>query len=186
MGIPHHLKTCPPIYVCWRDVFKDQMLARGYISDNWHFPDGEFQQIVTGMTRLKPVCDELATASAANNMASMQEIAKVVFQLVNNCGKKLTKTSETNNYVPPPSLSIPPYTSDSEPNITTSQRTTSVPVEYCTICTDRWPCCPKCSWPNAPGPAQNVPAPRQITKRRTLQHPQGRPSPKLRTILLAR
>jgi len=62
------------------------MLARGYISDNWHFPDAEFQQIVEGMRRLKPACDELATASAANNIASMQEIDEAVLQLVKDCG----------------------------------------------------------------------------------------------------
>jgi len=33
-----------------------------------------------------------------------------------------------------------------------------VPVEYCNSCTERWPSCPKCSWANAPEPAQNVPA----------------------------
>jgi len=56
------------------------MLARGYISDNWHFPDAKFQQIVTGMRRLKPGWDELAIESAANNMASMQEIDEAVHQ----------------------------------------------------------------------------------------------------------
>jgi len=68
---------------------KDQMLARGYISDNAHFPDAEFPQIVAGMRRLKPACDELATAPGANNMASMQVIDKAVLQLVKECGKKL-------------------------------------------------------------------------------------------------
>jgi len=84
------------------------MLARGYISDNWHFPDGEFQQIVAGMRRLKPACDELTTASAANNNSSMQEIDEAVLQLVKDCGKKLTKTIETNNHVPPPCPGVPP------------------------------------------------------------------------------
>jgi len=84
------------------------MLARGYISDNWHFPDAEFQQIIGGMRRLKPACDELATALAANNMASMQEMGEEVLQLVKDCGKKLTKTIETNNHVPPPSPRVPP------------------------------------------------------------------------------
>jgi len=65
------------------------MLARGYISDNAHFPDAEFPQIVAGMRRLKPACDELATAPGANNMASMQVIDKAVLQLVKECGKKL-------------------------------------------------------------------------------------------------
>ena len=107
MGIPHDPKNKPPVYVCWRDAVKDQMLARGYISDNWHFPDAEFQQIVARMRRLKPACDELATASAANNMASMQEIVEAVLQLVKDCGKKLTKTIETNNHVPPPNRASP-------------------------------------------------------------------------------
>ena len=72
MGVPHHpINKPPPEYLCWQDAVKDQMLARGYISDNWHFPDAEFQQIVEGMRRLKPACDELAIVSAANNMASM-------------------------------------------------------------------------------------------------------------------
>jgi len=62
MGISHHSKNKPPVYVCWRDTVKDQMLARGYISDNWHFPVAEFHHIVAGMRRLKPACDELATA----------------------------------------------------------------------------------------------------------------------------
>ena len=84
------------------------MLARGYISDNWHFPDAEFQQIVAGMRRLKPACDELATASAAKNIASMQEIDETVLQLVKDGGKNLTKTIETNNHMPPPGPGVPP------------------------------------------------------------------------------
>jgi len=109
MGVPHHpINKPPPDYLCWRDAVKDQMLARGYISDNWHFPDAEFQQIVEGMRRLKPACDELATASAANNMASMQEIDEAVLQLVKDCGKKLANTIRTNNHVPPPGPGVPP------------------------------------------------------------------------------
>jgi len=79
MGVPHHPINKPsPEYLCWQDAVKDHMLARGYISDNWHFPDAEFKQLVEGMRRLKPACDELATASAANNMGSMQEIDEAV------------------------------------------------------------------------------------------------------------
>jgi len=59
------------------------------------------------MRRLKPACDELATASAANNIASMQEIYEAVLQLVKHCGKKLTKTIETNNHVPPSGPRVP-------------------------------------------------------------------------------
>jgi len=109
MGIPHPPKNKPPPeYICWRDAVKDLMSARGYISDNAHFPDAEFYQIVTGMRRLKPACDELATASAANNMASMLAIDEAVLQLVKDCGKKLTKTIRTNNDMPPPGPGVPP------------------------------------------------------------------------------
>jgi len=83
MGIPHHPKNNHPhVSICWWDAVKDQMLGRGYISDNWHFSDTAFQQIVAGMRKLKPACDELATASAANNMGSMEEIDETVLQLV--------------------------------------------------------------------------------------------------------
>ena len=70
---------------------KDQMLARNY--DNiYQVPDAEFQHIVAGMRGLLPVCDALATASAANNICLLQEIDEGVVQLVKDCGKKLTNT----------------------------------------------------------------------------------------------
>ena len=69
---------------------KDQMLERNH-ADIHMFPDAEFQQIVAGMRRLLPVCNSLATASAANNIHLMQEIDEGVIQLVKNCGK-LTNT----------------------------------------------------------------------------------------------
>jgi len=56
---------------------------------------------------LKPACDELTTASAANNTASMEEIDKTVLQLVKDYGKRLTKTIGTNNYLSPPSPGVP-------------------------------------------------------------------------------
>jgi len=104
LGVPPHAKGHPPAdYLTWRDAVKleHQMLARGYITDNSQFPEAEFQQIVGGMRRVKPACDELATASAVNNMPSMQEIDKAVLQLVKDCGKKLTHTIKTTRKVPP-------------------------------------------------------------------------------------
>jgi len=59
------------------------------------------------MRRLKPACDELATVSAGNKMASMQEMDEAVLQLVNDCGKKLANTIRTNNHVPPPGQGVP-------------------------------------------------------------------------------
>ena len=102
LGVPPHAKGHPPAeYLMWWDAVKDHMLARGYIADNSQFPDAEFQQIVGGITRLQPACDELATASAVNNMPSMQEIDEAFLQLVKNCGKKLAHPIKTTKKVPP-------------------------------------------------------------------------------------
>jgi len=77
--VSHYPKSQPPVYVCWPDAVKDQMLARGCISDNWHLPDGEFQQIIAGMRRLKPGCDELVTALAANNLSK-----RIIWHLISS------------------------------------------------------------------------------------------------------
>jgi len=73
------------------------MLARGYQTDLHHFPDAEFLQIVAGFWQLRPACDELATASALNNIPGMQEVDEAVVQLVKDCGKKLTNTIRLKN-----------------------------------------------------------------------------------------
>jgi len=59
------------------------------------------------MTRLKPACDELTSASAANNMASMQAIDEAVFEFVKDYGKGLTKSIGNKDNVPPPGPDIP-------------------------------------------------------------------------------
>src|SRR5207302_11283444 len=46
-------------------------------------------QIVEGMRRLRPVCDFLVNASAANDVLRMQEIDEAVVQMVKDCGRKL-------------------------------------------------------------------------------------------------
>jgi len=46
---------------------------------------------------LRPACDELATAPAANDIPRMQEVDEAVVQLVKNCGKKLTNTIKIPN-----------------------------------------------------------------------------------------
>ena len=84
------------------------MLARGYIADNCHFPDAEFQHIVAGMCSLEPGSDQLSIASAGNKIASILEIDEAVLQLVKDCGKMLIKTIETNNQMPAPGLGVPP------------------------------------------------------------------------------
>ena len=205
MGVPHNrINKPPPEYLCWRDDVKDQMLATGYISDNWHFPDAEFQQILEGMRRLKPACDELATASAANNMASMQEIDEAVLQLVKDCGKKLANTIRTNNYVPPPGSGVPPaqvivrpmlLPLNAQPQCQWSIATAVVPnAGQCSWASPKRTCspgeCPSSEhcqtterWPMLLGQPKTYLLHRRIPKLRTLPHHQARPIPKLRTIL---
>jgi len=161
MGVPHHpINKPPPEYLCWRDAVKDQMLARGYISDNWHFPDAEFQQIVEGMRRLKPACNELATVSAANNMASMQEIDEAVLQLVKDYGKKLANTIRTNNHVPPPGPGVPPAQVIVSPMLLPLNAPPQCQWSIATaVVPNAGPVGQNTPLANAPGPAQNVPAP---------------------------
>ena len=160
MVILHHPKNKPsPVYVCWRDTVKDQMSARGDISDNWYFPDAEFQQIFAGMRRLKPACHELATESAANNMGSMQEIDGTVLQLVKDGRKKLTKTIETNNQVPPPGPCVPPPQVILTPILLYLNALPQYQWSIATAVPNTGPVVPNAPQVNAPGPAQNVPAP---------------------------
>jgi len=84
------------------------MLARGYQTDLHHFPDAEFLQIVTGCRQLRPTCDELTIASAANDIPGMQEVDEAVVQLVKDCGKKLTNTINLKNKPFPQVPGVPP------------------------------------------------------------------------------
>jgi hypothetical protein len=154
LGVPPHAKGHPPAeYLMWWDAVKDQMLARGYITDNSQFPDAEFQQIVGGMRRLKPACDELATASAVNNMPSMQEIDEAVLQLVKDCGKKLAHTIKTTKKVPP-GPGVPPGQVIVNPVLLPLNAPAQCQWSIATAVPNGGPVVQ-----NAPGPAQNAPAP---------------------------
>ena len=96
------------IYGAWRDAVKNQMLARGYQTDLHQFPDAEFLQIVTSIRQLRPAGDELATASAAKDIPGMQEVDEAVVQLVKDCGKKLTNTTNLKNKPFPQLPGVPP------------------------------------------------------------------------------
>jgi len=164
------------------------------------------------MRRLKPACDELATASAANNMAGMQEIDEAVLQLVKDCGKKLANTIRTNNHVPPPGPGVPPaqvivwlilLPLNAPPQCQWSIATAVVPNPSPVVQMLRRPMLlgqpTTCLLPrripklrtlpyyptlaNAPGQPKTYLLPRRIPKLRTLLHPQARPIPKLRMIL---
>jgi len=87
---------------------KNQILARAYLTDLHHFPDIEFQQIVASVRRLRPVCDELTSASAANHIPRMKEVDQSVIQMVGNGGTKLTNTIKRLNKLFPQVPRVPP------------------------------------------------------------------------------
>jgi len=152
---------------------KDQILARGYITDNSQFPDAEFQQIVGGMRRLKPACDELATASAVNNMPSMQEIDEAVLQLVKDCGKKLAHTIKTTKKVPP-GPGVPPWQVIVNPVLLPLNAPAQCQWSIATAVPNRGAVVH-----NAPEPAQNAPAPPANPQAQNNPPPPAIPHPQL-------
>jgi len=74
-----------------REAVKDEMLARGFKKIP-PFCDYHFQQIIAGMRTLRPACDTLVKAAAANNRAVMHQIDEAVVQLVKDSGVKLSTT----------------------------------------------------------------------------------------------
>jgi len=79
------------VYKEWRRLVNDQLVARNF-TPLANFAIGEFQQIVAGMRRLRPACNQLATESAANNVARMREADEAIVQLVKDSMSKLTTT----------------------------------------------------------------------------------------------
>jgi len=144
MGIAVGLKA-DAIYGAWRDAVKHQMLARGYQTDLHHFLDAEFLQIVAGFRQLRPACDELASASAANDIPGMQKVDEAVVQLVKDCGKKLTNTINLKNKPVSAGAGSSSGAGDRPEHITPCECHPWEPVGSCTSCTEcrRWR--PKCS-----------------------------------------
>ena len=90
-SVGHSLVNAAPQYTAWRNLVKDQLLARNF-TPLANFPIADFQEIVAGMRRLLPACDRLATASAANNVHNMQQADEGIVQLVKDCIDKLITT----------------------------------------------------------------------------------------------
>ena len=146
------------IYGAWWDTGKDQMLARGYQTDLHHFRDAEFLQIVPGFRQLRPACDELATASAANDLPGMQEVDEAGVQLVKGNGKKLTNRINLKNKPLPQVRGVPPA-QVIVPNILLPANVP--PGSQCGLATavqNASPGAPNALTANAPGPAQFQPA----------------------------
>ena len=79
------------MYARWRDVVKEQQVARNF-ANLATFPDADFYQIVEVVRRLRPTSDTLATASGANNVIGMQQADDAVVQIAKDCGRNLMNT----------------------------------------------------------------------------------------------
>jgi len=85
------------------NIVKDLMIGRNFVpgSTVMNYPDADFQPIFAGMRRLRPVCDQLATASAANNQQRMQDIDEAVVHIRKDCARKMFNTWMTHPQAPP-------------------------------------------------------------------------------------
>ena len=78
-------------YSQWWEAVKEQIVAWG-IRKIRTFPDIQFQQIFASMRTLRPACDRLVTAVAANDLAGMWDIDEAVVLPGKDCGVKLRTT----------------------------------------------------------------------------------------------
>jgi len=138
------------------------------------------------MRRLNPGCDELATASAANNMASMQKIDQAVLQLVKHLVKKLTKNIEPNNYMPPPGPGVPPAQVILNPILLPLNAPPHCQWSIATAVLNAGPVVQNAPGAMLLGQSKTYRLPLRIPKRRIIRHPQARRSPMLRTMVTFR
>jgi len=74
-----------------------EMIARGFAPAGGmakDFPDADFLPICTGMRTLRPACDRIVSAVAANDMHRLEDIEAAVVEQLKDCCRKL---NETNN-----------------------------------------------------------------------------------------
>jgi len=92
------------MYTEWRNCAKDQMIARGFAPAGRtakHFPDADFLPIGTGMRTLRPACELIISAVAANGMHRREDIEEAVVELVKDSCRKLNDTNNKGKMVVP-------------------------------------------------------------------------------------
>jgi hypothetical protein len=98
------------LYTVWRNCAKDQMIARNFAPVQRkaaNFPDAEFLPIYTGMRTLRPACDYIVSAVAANNLQRIVDIEEAVVELVTDSCRKLNDTRNKGRMIVP-NPAIPP------------------------------------------------------------------------------
>jgi len=80
MGFPAN-NAGTVVYKELRRLVKDQVVARNF-TPLAIIAIGKFQQIVAGIRRLRPACDQLVRESAGNKVARMREADETIVQPV--------------------------------------------------------------------------------------------------------
>jgi len=90
------------MYIEWRNCPKDQMIARGFAPAGRtarNFADADFLPICTGMRTLRPACDLIVSAEAANDMHRLEDIEEAVVELVKDSCRRLNDTNNKGKMV---------------------------------------------------------------------------------------
>jgi len=98
------------MYTEWWNCAKDQMIARSFAPAGRmakDFPNADFLPICKGMRTLRPACDLILSAVAANDMHRLEDIEEAVVELVKDSCRKLNDTNNKGKMVVP-NPAIPP------------------------------------------------------------------------------
>jgi len=98
------------MYTEWRHCAKDEMIATGFVPAGQtakDFPDADFLPICTAMRTLRPACNLIISAVAANDMYHLEDIEEAVVELVKDSCRKLNDINNKGKMVVP-NLAIPP------------------------------------------------------------------------------
>ena len=92
------------MYTEGQNYAKDQMIASGFAPAGRtarDFPDADFLPICTGIRTLRPACDLIVSAVAANDMHRLEDIEEALVELVKDSCRKLNDTNNKGKMVVP-------------------------------------------------------------------------------------
>jgi len=98
------------MYTEWRNCANHQMIARGFAPAGRtakSFPDADFLPICRSMRTLRPACDLIVSAVAANDMHRLEDIEEAVVELVKDSCQKLNDTNNKGKIVVPNPAILP-------------------------------------------------------------------------------
>ena len=98
------------MYTEWRNCAKDEIIARDFAPAGRtakSFPDADFLPICTGIRTLRPACDLIVSAVAANDMHRLEDIEEAVVELVKDSCRKLNDPNNKGKMIVPSPVILP-------------------------------------------------------------------------------